>query len=396
MSIQRHYDLVVVGGGLAGCLFLLALRKYQPKLRVLLVEKSDHLAGNHTWCLHDTDIPVPARSWFEPLLSHSWNHYQVNFPEHSRTMSRPYHCIRSGDLAEKVKSQCGSAIQLRTEVTECVEDDGGVLIKLKDGEPLHALSILQARGWPRVNDKKSFGWQKFVGLEVRLKETHSLVNPILKDARVPQIDGYRFFYTLPFSTNELLIEDTYYSNHPGLKVDRIEKEIHQYAEKKGWRIDTVLRREVGALPLALEPPNLTLGDWPSIGAESNFLNPVTGYTLPMTLRLIQALVEKTSFTTASMKRVLTKEFAREKKRMNYYTMLNRMMFLAAKHDQRYKILEHFYRLPESLIDRFYAGQISTLDKALILIGKPPVPVSEALRAIYWKNPSVTRWLPKLK
>ena len=45
------------------------------------------------------------------------------------------------------------------------------------------------------------------------------------------------------------------------------------------------------------------------------------------------------------------------------------------------MLEHFYRLPEPVIARFYAAKLTRLDKVRILTGKPPVPVLKALKAM---------------
>ena len=58
-----------------------------------------------------------------------------------------------------------------------------------------------------------------------------------------------------------------------------------------------------------------------------------------------------------------------------------MLFHAAVPTQRYRILERFYALSEGLIGRFYAGQSTFIDKARLLIGKPPVPIGRAIRAI---------------
>ena len=58
-----------------------------------------------------------------------------------------------------------------------------------------------------------------------------------------------------------------------------------------------------------------------------------------------------------------------------------MLFLAAKPNERVRVFEHFYRLPDDLVGRFYGGRLSLADKARILTGKPPVPVLRALKAI---------------
>jgi lycopene beta-cyclase len=62
-------------------------------------------------------------------------------------------------------------------------------------------------------------------------------------------------------------------------------------------------------------------------------------------------------------------------------MLARMLFRAALPAERYKVLERFYRLPTSLIERFYAGQSTAWDRVRILAGKPPVPINRAVRAM---------------
>jgi lycopene beta-cyclase len=62
-------------------------------------------------------------------------------------------------------------------------------------------------------------------------------------------------------------------------------------------------------------------------------------------------------------------------------MLNKMLFRAALPHERYKVLERFYTLGPSLIQRFYAGQSSAADKVRILSGKPPVPIGKAIKAL---------------
>jgi lycopene beta-cyclase len=56
------------------------------------------------------------------------------------------------------------------------------------------------------------------------------------------------------------------------------------------------------------------------------------------------------------------------------------MFRAGSPDQRYRVMQRFYRLPEELIGRFYAGEPSWADSVRLLAGRPPVPVGQALIA----------------
>ncbi|RZJ40831.1 MAG: lycopene cyclase, partial [Brevundimonas sp.] len=73
------------------------------------------------------------------------------------------------------------------------------------------------------------------------------------------------------------------------------------------------------------------------------------------------------------------------KERGFYRLLNRMLFRAAKPQERYKVLERFYRLPEPLIERFYAAGSTLADKARILSGKPPVPLGAALTCLIEKG-----------
>ena len=48
-----------------------------------------------------------------------------------------------------------------------------------------------------------------------------------------------------------------------------------------------------------------------------------------------------------------------------------MMFGWYPDDQRWHVLERFYRLPEATIRRFYALELTAMDRARIVIGRPP-------------------------
>ncbi len=292
-------DVVIAGGGLAGVMLFAALKHRHPRMRIALLEKNSVLGGNHTWCLHDSDIPQGARPWFLPLLSRSWETHEVSFPEHRRTLSSAYHAIRSEDLHQKVLAHHGKDVFLETEVATSTRDHDSGLWKIKTTHrTFETMVALSCRGWAAApSTAAESGWQKFVGLDLELEEPHGLTGVTLMDAQVPQIDGFRFFYLLPWSERELLVEDTYYSNHAGLKSDRIRREILAYVEKRGWKVKSVRREEEGALPLHLELPNANEGELPTLGAESSSFNAVTGYTLPASCGLSKPLLNCTPSLT---------------------------------------------------------------------------------------------------
>ena len=50
-------------------------------------------------------------------------------------------------------------------------------------------------------------------------------------------------------------------------------------------------------------------------------------------------------------------------------------------DRRWVVMQRFYGLNQPLIERFYAGRSTWLDKVRILTGKPPVAILRALKCL---------------
>jgi len=60
-----------------------------------------------------------------------------------------------------------------------------------------------------------------------------------------------------------------------------------------------------------------------------------------------------------------------RRQVRFALRLNRMVFRWFRGEQRYRVLERFYRLPAPVIRRFYALELTALDRARILFGRPP-------------------------
>ena len=256
---------------------------------------------------------------------------------------------------------------------------------LEDGDRLEADCVIDARGFQQ-SDALALGYQKFVGLEVETEAPHGIVDPVIMDASVDQLDGYRFIYLLPFSPTRLLIEDTRYAD--GLEQDQraYERAIQDYATQQGWTIARTVRRESGVLPITLahdaerfwsEAPE----DVPQVGMRAALFHPTTGYSLPDAVRVANIVAEAWPIDSPDLaKRIKTHALERHRSQ-GFYRLLNRMLFRAAKPDRRHLVLQRFYRLPQPLIERFYAGESTNMDIARILTGKPPVPIHKALACL---------------
>jgi len=229
-------------------------------------------------------------------------------------------------------------------------------------------------------------FQKFVGQVVRTDNPHGLKGPILMDATVEQIDGYRFVYVLPFEERVVLIEDTRYSNGPNLAQADYVAEIAKYADAMGWGLSDVLREEEGVLPVALggsiesfwseEPAGV-----PRSGLRAALFHPTTGYSFPNAVRLADSVSARMPLDGDKLFELVRTASIEHWNGTGFFRMLNRMMFFAAEPSKRMQIFQRFYKLPKPLIERFYAGGLVSSDRVRLLVGKPPVPIGRAVSAI---------------
>ncbi|MHB0774850.1 lycopene beta-cyclase CrtY [Halomonas sp. WWR20] len=384
MTLTR-YDLILVGGGLANGLIALRLKRERPSLRLLMLERDARPGGNHTWSFHDGDLDAAQHAWLAPMVGCRWPSHRVIFPQRSRQLRGGYASIFSADFARALEAALGEDLWSGTPV-DAVQP---TQVSLADGRTLHAGAVIDGRG-VTPSPHVALGYQAFLGQEVRLASPHGLTQPILMDASVAQNDGYRFVYVLPFTADTLLIEDTHYVGGPQVDEATLREHIQAYARSHGWQIREVLREERGVLPITLA------GDidafWhhangqPRSGLRAGLFHPTTGYSLPHAVRLAERIARLDDLSAPALFAAIRDMARKEWRRQGYFRLLNRMLFLAGQADQRWRVMQRFYGLPEPLIERFYAGRLTAADKLRIVIGKPPVPLGEAARAVRLTTP----------
>jgi lycopene beta-cyclase len=382
MASTISCDLAILGGGLAGGLLALALRARHPAMDVRLIDAGERIGGNHLWSFFGSDVAAADRPLVASLVAHAWPAYDVAFPAHRRTIAQPYYSIESERLDRAVRAALPPHALLTRRRVLAASPTAAVLA---DGDRIEARAVVDARGAGDLSTLE-LGWQKFVGREILLETPHGLDRPFVMDATVPQIDGYRFMYVLPFAPDRVFLEDTYYSSAPDLDAAALRERIDAYAAARGWATRHVEREEAGVLPVAMG------GDfdayWRSggvkvakLGMRAGLFHPTTGYSLPDAVRAAALLAARRDFSAEGLHEATYSLARRTWRARGFYRMLDTMLFKAAEPAERYRVLERFYQLRPGLIGRFYAGQSTMIDKARILSGRPPVPVGRAIRAL---------------
>lgn len=373
MAAPRSSSLVLVGGGLQSALIALATLDAQPDARIVVLEQADRPCGNHTWSFHESDVPAALRELMADITPHRWPDYDVRFPSRERRVAIGYGSISSDGLADLLTDRLAKSPhgELRTGVVATdVRADG---VTLEDGSTAPGDLVVDARGaQPDPEDRT--GYQKFVGLELQLDAPHGVTRPLIMDATLAQVDGFRFLYVLPFSETRLLVEDTVFSSVPDLDAPAWKARVLAEAQARGWHPTTVRRQEQGVLPMPwrAKGPELQRAGPLRAGYRGNWFHPATGFSMPQALRLaalVAANVENPAglFDDPAYHDLVK----RERKQARFARFLNRLLFTGLAPTSRISVFERFYRHPESLIRRFYAGQPNALDRARMLVGRPP-------------------------
>lgn len=386
MSTEK-LDIAIVGGGLAGGLLAMALRRHAPHRSFALFEAGEVFGGNHRWSWFEHDLDQKGSALLEPFAKTEWaGGNEVRFPAHSRRLDGNYRSLDSRDFDAGLRRALPQEA-IRTGAKVAGLDGAG--ITLDTGERITARVIVDCRD-AVPSEHLTGGWQVFLGQHLRTGAPHGIERPVIMDATVEQPGAYRFVYLLPLGPDEIFIEDTYYADKPDLDADTLRQRIADYASAKDWEAE-VLHEETGVLPVitggdfkayraSLSRKGVTLA-----GARGGFVHPLTSYTVPIAVRNAVAVAGAANGELEALPEIVECRARRHWRGTAYYRLLGKMLFEAAEPSERYRVFERFYRLPEALISRFYAARSTPLDKLRILTGKPPVSVSRALCVLLGKG-----------
>lgn len=380
-------DLAIVGGGLAGGLIALGVHRADPSRSVALVEAGASFGGNHRWSWFEGDLKGEAAELLGcfPHERFTGGH-SVRFPGFERRLGADYRSLASQDFDVALRRLLPQQA-IRTGCRAAAINAGGVT--LESGVRIPARAVIDCRDFAPSPDLTG-GWQIFVGHHIRTDAPHGLTAPIIMDADLPQHGAYRFVYSLPLAPDEVFVEDTYYAETPVLDRTALAGRIERYCAARGWQGETV-HAEAGVLPvvtggdMAAHRARFAMPGVALAGARGLFSHPLTSYTLPFAAETALAIARAGSLDGPELAALIDKRAAAHWRATSFYRDLGRMLFQAAEPDERWRVFARFYRLPEPLIDRFYAGRSTTLDKLRVVTGKPPVPFWSGVAALLGKG-----------
>lgn len=382
----HEIDIAIVGGGLAGGLAALAIHRTHPDLSLALVEAGESFGGNHRWSWFKNDLSPVGADLLKEFATASWENNEVRFPSFQRKLAAGYRSLDSRDFDTALRRILPQdAILAGSRANEVASRT----ITLDTGKQIMARSVIDCRD-AGPSKYLTGGWQVFLGQHLRTSEPHGIDRPVIMDATVEQHRAYRFVYLLPLGENEIFVEDTYYADTPVLDKSALRKRITDYCSAQKWTCE-LLHEETGVLPVVTGGDfttyrsSLTVDGVALAGARGGFVHPLTSYTMPIAVENALAIAEHAALPGPALAELVDRRAHEHWRKTRFYRLLGKMLFDAAQPEERYHVFQHFYRLNEPLIERFYAARSSTVDKLRILSGKPPVPVSVAVRALLGKG-----------
>ena len=261
---MREFDYIIIGGGCAGLSLAYELEiheKFKNKTLAIIEPRNDYIRDK-TWSFWK----VAAHN-FEDCVKHSWSNFSVNIPNQTKYVqcdNSPYQSIDSGLFYEKIINTLkkNTNINFFKNINEISTENSFIFNSVSD-----------------VSDSKNDLWQHFSGIEIETNKDlfdDQIFN--LMDFDCEQRDSVHFFYTLPFSKKNALIETTWISdlNHPSNQDYSIQLEdyIKNKLKIKNYEIKF---KETGAIPL-FHPKNIKKINQMEIGTAGGMTRLSTGYT----------------------------------------------------------------------------------------------------------------------
>ncbi len=253
-----QYDYIFAGGGAAGLSLAYRMAKhpaFQHK-KILLIDKVTKNKNDRTWCFWTAKPSI-----FDEVISKTWNKCWFHSPQFTQCLELApyqYKMIRGKDFytfVHKALSQSPNIIQKQGEISEIKAGENGAHVVV-DGKMITAQYIFNSIPNEQLFQKKGYHYlkQHFKGWFVKTEKP--IFDPqaaTFMDFRIEQKGEARFFYLLPTSAHESLVEFTIFGKEV-LSPQEYLVEIQNYFKNYLPTTDfEIVEEEFGVIPMSDVP-----------------------------------------------------------------------------------------------------------------------------------------------
>ena len=249
-------DYIITGAGCAGLSLVMHMLKnggFENK-KILLIDKDAKNKNDRTWCFWEN-----GKSLFEPIVKKSWNElwfHADGFSKKLHLQPYQYKLIRGIDFYKYCLAEISKYPNItfsNAHVEKLFSDETRTGVVLEDGTTHHAQYIFNSILFqkPILTSKQYWLLQHFKGWLIETEQpAFDAAVGTLMDFRTSQQNGTTFFYVLPLSATQALVEYTLFSKEI-LPDETYEDALKKYVEETlGIKNYAIKEKEFGVIPMS--------------------------------------------------------------------------------------------------------------------------------------------------
>jgi lycopene beta-cyclase len=388
-----RFDIVIVGGGLSGLALAAELARPEfSKLQVLVLEKRKNYIRDRTWSYWSASHRPAHR--YSHLERCRWSRWCVRDDSAAarqavRSVTKKgktqTYCSLDSDVfyleAQHAISQSNHVtLRLNVMVRQIVGGDTPS-VEMTDGEVIRASWVFDAR--PPLRNEENILVQQFVGYEI--KTDYDVFDPTTVELMHfhPSTRGLHFFYVLPYSARNALVETTWISS-ASFKPNFTSELAQFFANSLGCDKYELVYEEKGLLDLSLcdkTPSNSS--HVVLLGRGAGILRRSTGYAFLDTLSHVEkiAVSLENHLIRGELKNWVPIVFRRRAIDEWMDTVFLKVLERDWAKGSLY-FMELFRRLDADALVAFLSGKASWRERLLVSSALPTVPfVAQAIATV---------------
>lgn len=293
---MKFYDFVIAGAGCSGLSLATSLAKANLKQSILLIDKNIHTNQDKTWCFWDT--PNSSVLPFTTTVWQNLTFYSYNYEKKEKILPFNYVGVKSEDFYKYSYEVLKNAknIDIVEENIECIYGlESGACLETET-QKFHCRYLFNSTSISSGHFKRHSSYsslkQHFQGWFIKIeKPVFEKNTATFMDFRTEQHQDVRFFYVLPYSDREALIEYTIFSKQL-LADEAYDEQIEKYIQET-LQIEkfTIIEKEKGVIPMEFIHPDTTHNHIIPIGIVGGALKPSTGFAFSLIQKQVDQIIK---------------------------------------------------------------------------------------------------------